>query len=365
MIKVIRFENMRWNASDFIAIEVDFGDIKEVKQGEKKFSFIKLGQYDMQRGGRIISMVDMPLWIISGSEDGPTLCVTAGCHAMEYPGIVAVIRLCKSLSAKELRGTLIAVPVINMAAFKTRTPYVNPMDNKNLNRFRANPNGTISEVILYVLQEEIIKKGNYHIDLHCGDFPFENQIPCGYTYFQTVGNEKIDATSEALARIYGFELIADLTSVQEKEMIQEGKLHKGRGGICGDTVNEIPTIIPERGRMGTMEESDIVGHVEGMKNVMKYLGMLDGSPTTPVKQEIVRDRWEIMARESGLVYLKVKPGDRVEKGQVLGEIGDIQGTIVETLTAPQSGLIRLIFNYKFVNSGEMLITAFITEPLEK
>jgi predicted deacylase len=97
----------------------------------------------------------IPLVIVNGAEDGPILCLTAGVHATEYLA---------------LRGTVIAVPVVNTAMFESRTPFVSPIDGLNLNNIApGNPDGSISEVLAHILLTEIIGVSQYYIDIHGGD----------------------------------------------------------------------------------------------------------------------------------------------------------------------------------------------------
>src|SRR4030095_15619490 len=81
--------------------------------------------------------IQFPVVIINGAGDGPTLCLTAGVHATEYAPIDAVMRIIQSVDATKLRGTLIAVPVVNMRMFDSRTGFVSPLDGLNLNKVSA------------------------------------------------------------------------------------------------------------------------------------------------------------------------------------------------------------------------------------
>jgi uncharacterized protein len=76
----------------------------------------------------------LPMWLINGTEDGPTLVVTGGVHAAEYASIAAALDAGRSLDPRGLRGRVIVVPVVNLPAFTTRSIYVCPLDGRNLNR---------------------------------------------------------------------------------------------------------------------------------------------------------------------------------------------------------------------------------------
>jgi len=123
--------------------------IREIsaKPGNKAFGFLKIAE-------RTGSTVEMPVGIVNGSEPGPILCLTAGMHAVEYPGIDAVIRLFKQTDPKNLWGTLLTVPVVDITAFDTQTPYVCPIDNKEIAYLLPRKkDGTMSQRIAYTLVE--------------------------------------------------------------------------------------------------------------------------------------------------------------------------------------------------------------------
>ena len=90
--------------------------------------------------------IEIPLTIINGAFDGPTLLVTAGIHGGEYPGIAAAMELGRSLDPQEIHGSLIMLHPVNIQGFWARREFIVPEDGKNLNRvFPGNPDGTLSE----------------------------------------------------------------------------------------------------------------------------------------------------------------------------------------------------------------------------
>ena len=77
---------------------------------------------------------ELPAVVCRGRVSGPTLAVTAGIHAAEYPGIAAAARLAREVDPAQLRGTLIIIPLVNSPGFYERSIYTNPRDGKNINR---------------------------------------------------------------------------------------------------------------------------------------------------------------------------------------------------------------------------------------
>lgn len=317
--------------------------------GMKAFGMIKIAE----RPG---SSVKMPIGIINGIKPGPVLCLTAGKHAVEYPGIDAVIRLFQQTDPSKLRGAVLTVPVVNIPAFDTQTPFVCPIDNKDIGYlFPGKKEGTMSHRIAYTLVEEIIKKADVYIDLHGGDLP---EWLITYVIFMKTDDQELNQQTETLARLYGTRFIEKTT----RPIMTFGK--------------KIPAFVGEAGGLGTYEESDILTHVRGVTNVMKYLGMIDGKIILPNKQLMFESKMPDQALDStesagfrivntnhgGLLYLNVKPGDLVQQGQVLGKIGDLRGDIVEQIVAPCSCAILMIYPKHVVNSGDpVFFVAPVTE----
>src|ERR1700741_3651725 len=113
-----------------------------------------------------------PVISITGAKPGPVLFVNAGVHGGEYPAIEAVIRLNNILDPKKIAGTVILMPVMNLPAFRARTPFVCPIDNVNPNRvFPGDPAGSYSEQMTHALINEFVVHADAYIDLHGGDIP--------------------------------------------------------------------------------------------------------------------------------------------------------------------------------------------------
>ena len=296
----------------------------------------------------------VPLVIINGHEDGPRLCLTAGVHATEYAPIDAVMRLTHSVDPATLRGAVIAVPVVNVRMFESRTGFVSPLDGLNLNKIApGRRDGTISEILADVLLREVIGAAEYHIDFHSGDlgealYPF-----AGYSL---TGAAALDSRGEALARAFSPMLISLSTP--------ESSLPPFPGSLnYAASRNGIASILAEAGGDGMLEEADVRVHVNGATNVMRTLGMIDG-PIAPLpRQRMARDRVVIRAKRSGLLRLTARIGDEIRAGQELGDVRNVFGDVVEQVCAPGDGIAGLIWTHKVVNTGDPILRYWITEPV--
>lgn len=317
-----------------------------VKKGERKQGFVEIGETPN-------GPVRIPLVIVNGEQDGPVLCLTAGVHATEYPPIDAVMRTIDRLEPHHVTGAVIAVPVASMAMFQSRTAFVSPIDGLDLNKIAPGArDGTISEMLAHVLLNEIIGISQYYIDLHGGDlgeilYPF---VACSLT-----GNVDMNRRAEALARLYSRDLIvmsADAITVPPfAGFIAEAAARKG-----------IISVFAEAGGDGTLEVEDVRTHVQGIQNVMRYLGMIEGEPSLVGTRRRGTARFLMRAKRSGLVRSRLRIGEPVAEGQQLAEICNLFGEQVEVVRSPRPGTVGLIWSRKVVAIGDPVVRCWITEP---
>jgi predicted deacylase len=297
--------------------------------------------------------IRVPLVVINGAEDGPTLCLTAGVHATEYAPIAAVMELVQSVDPARLRGAIIAVPVTNMRMFESRTGFTSPLDGLNLNKIApGRHDGSISEVLADVMLREVIGAAGYHIDFHAGDLGEELYPFAGYSL---TGRRDLDVKGEAMARAFTPRLIS-LSPPDSTIPPFAGSLNYAA------TRNGVVSILAEAGGNGTLHERDVRVHVEGAGNVMRHLGMIDGSSPPQGRRVAARDRVIVRAKRAGLLRLTAQIGDEIEAGQELGDIRDVFGTVIERVCATGSGIVGLIWAHKVVNTGDPILRYWITEP---
>lgn len=321
-------------------VPVKVGDI-QVEKGQKRFGFVKVGDGP-------ISPVNVPVGIISGEEQGPILCITAGVHGSEYPGIEAATRTFAETSPRHVKGAIIIVPVVNVPGFEAGDANECPIDKVNLNRiFPGDKNGSIGQAIAYTLMEEIVLKANYLIDLHGGDL---TEMLTPFTVFFSTGNPSVDDTSRKLAMVCGTEFIHD----------------RSRAPLPGFLIYEtakrgIPAVIHEAGGLGTYREEDIARHLEAIGNVLRYLGILEGEPIVDpsIKQKIVGPTFDVRSKTGGIFYPQTKPGETISKGQTLGLIKNIRGEIVEEIVSQTNGIVRIMFPKRFKYAGDRLYAGWI------
>ncbi|HEV8309686.1 MAG TPA: succinylglutamate desuccinylase/aspartoacylase family protein [Methylomirabilota bacterium] len=316
-----------------------------VERGAKRHSFLKVGETGA-------GPIEMPVVVVHGRRPGPTLCLTGGVHATEYPGQTAVREMARQLDPATLAGTVIAIPVVNMPMFAARSAFVSPIDGLNLNRVApGRPDGTITELIAHTLFSEILSLATHHIDCHGGDL---TEILWPYAAYRMTGKPELDETGEAMARCYSPRIVA---------LFREGTALVPAGTVTTEAARRgVASILGECGSAGGLDPADVSTHVHGITNVMRFLRMLPGEPVVPAGQVLGASQFVVQARRGGLLRLSVGIGETVSEGQELGEVWDAFGDVVETLRAPARGLVRIIWTHKVVTSGDAVLKCWVTEP---
>jgi len=308
--------------------------------GEKKFGFMKIGEspaFD----------IALPVGIVNGSEEGPRICLISGSHPCEYPGIDANIRLYQETKPDELRGTIVTVPVVNILGFDRYISYVCPLDGLNLSfQIPGKLDGNFSQLTNHYL-EKIVYESNYFMDLHGAEL---NELLIAYTIFYKTGNDKVDSVTAEMARLAGTPFI-------------EQRTEEGAGKYWPTTTlfveaprRGIPSIVVESGvGLGSYNEEDISMHVNGVRNILRYLKMLPGEPSKPaLKQRLFNDSQEVRVRRGGLFYPIAKLGDMVKRSQKIGLVKNLEGNVVEDVLSPEDGFVHMIIPKHVVNTTDVV-----------
>ncbi len=288
---------------------------------------------------------EIPYTVVNGAKKGPVLALVAGVHAVEYPPILALYRLKGMIDAKTLRGTVLMVHIANLPSFKRRTVYYGPDDWKNLNRvFPGDMEGTMSQRIAAVLNEEVVKRADVLVDMHCGD---GNEALIPYTYWMVSGEKKFDARTRDLALAFGIpHIIIDETRGRD---LKESKYLGNTAILQGK-----PAITTEAGYLGRVDEESIGRNVRGALSVMRHLDMIAGEPE-PAADPVWIDKYEVVySQHDGLFAPRVEMGYFVREGQVVGTISDYLGAWKEDVRAPFTGILLYVIGTPPCNAGEPL-----------
>ena len=285
----------------------------------------------------------IPITIINGAKKGKILALVAGVHAYEYPPILALYRIKKTINPKHLTGTLILVHIANIPGFQRRIIYYNPYDWKNLNRvFPGTPQGTQSQRIAHILTTRVVKKCDFLIDMHCGD---GNEALIPYCYWMLSGNKKMDDLTRKMVLAFGIKYII-IDKARSKDITNSKYL--GNTAI----LHGKPAITTESGYLGKTDEVSIIRNLKGIFSVMKLLGMVKGKPKF-VPEPIWIDEYKVIySKSDGLFYPQTEMGYYVAKGEKVGYITDFLGNVTQELRSPFTGIMLYIIGTPPISKGE-------------
>ncbi len=297
----------------------------------------------IQVPGGVDAPTNIPVIVINGAKPGPKLALVAGSHGTEYASIIALEKLAQSISPSELSGTVIIVPLINLASFAQKVPHLNPVDGKNMNRmYPGNPDGTQTERALWAIGQQVIEPSDYLIDLHGGDLD-ENLRR--YSYWPQTGNEKLDAASHAMVMAFGLDHI----------IIQKNQAPAVPGATSVSRFAEDrgkPTIIAEAGHAGTTDAEDVDALVQGSENVMRHLKMLPGD-VKPVEHPVwIGQITTLHSDQDGIFYPLVIPESYVQQGMRIGYTTDYFGNKLADVITPVSGVVIYVCSVPSMKKGD-------------
>ncbi|TME39622.1 MAG: succinate dehydrogenase [Chloroflexi bacterium] len=241
----------------------------------------------------------IPLHRLVGRTSGPTLGLSAVVHGDEPLTNEIVRQVLLRIDPAELRGTLLAVPIVNPLAFESLTRHT-PIDMLDLNRnFPGAPSGWLSEQTAHILGTKFVSQLDVHVDLHTGGV------------FPTVDYVYIFDRSRELSKAFGSSFL-----------FEPSQPYPGTFAIPAREKG-IPFFTAEVGGGSFLDAHYIEHGVRGVINVMKQLGMLDGDVVRPPRQTIVTEMAVIRPRFGGMLYPEVgldQLGKEVRGGTLLGRV---------------------------------------------
>jgi hypothetical protein len=275
----------------------------------------------------------LPVKVINGRSAGPNIWLSAAIHGDELNGIQIIRRVIKDLDAKNLRGAVIAVPIVNPLGFITQSRYL--PDRRDLNRsFPGSARGSTASRLAHLFMEQVVNQCTVGIDLHTATNHRINH--------PQIRADLDDRATLELARAYGapFSIHARL---------RDGSLRQAA------TEREKRVLLYEAGQAHRFDDNAIETGVIGVMRVLRALGMIDARlPRNRPTRLIRRTRW-VRARRGGIVDIQVGLGDRVVRGQPVASISDAFGMRPTQVKAPETGWVIARSLRPLVNSGDSLI----------
>mgnify|MGYP006278532201 CR=1 FL=1 len=305
----------------------------------------RIGEHSVEAGTRRI--VDLPVSILSdhtpvtmsvhvvhGRRPGPVMFVSAAVHGDEVIGVEIVRRLLRARNLDRLRGTLLAVPIVNAFGFMNQSRYL--PDRRDLNRsFPGGPKGSLAARLAHLFMEEVVARSNVGIDLHSAAIHRSNlpQLRVASSNRRTL----------KLAETFGAPLIL-------RSELREGSLRQAA------SARNVDVMLYEAGEALRFDEFGVRVGVSGCLRVMRALEMIParGTPSNRVRPMLsTGSRW-VRAPVGGLMRSFHNVGDAVEADELLGMISDPFGEVDIEVTAAEPGLILGRSNLPVVNEGDAL-----------
>ena len=278
--------------------------------------------------------VEVPVMVMRGAQDGPRLGLVACMHGDEYEGIPAIHRLMASLSPRELRGQIIAVPVIAVPAFEAGTR-VSPHDLQDINRvFPGKAAGTSTERIAHAFMTEIVPHCDVVLDLHGGGFRGD------IAPLVLIDGPRADKLA-GLAEAVGFDII--------------WRVAESRGmGIASILDQGKPAVTVEVGGDGRAYARAIDLQYEAVLNVLRHLKMVGGEVRRPSRYFYVEGGFTRVAHGGFSMPMRTLH-EEVKEGQPLVRILNLYGDEVEVVRAPKPGIVCWIRTTPTVKPGDEVV----------
>ncbi len=314
---------------------------------------LRIGETEVRAGARATfnlpiadlythTELSMPVHVTHARREGPTLFVSAAVHGDEINGVEIIRRLLKLKLLARLRGTLIAVPVVNVFGFLNQSRYL--PDRRDLNRsFPGSETGSLAARLAHLFMTEIVSHCSHGIDLHTGSHHRAN-LPQIRACLD-------DAQTARLARAFGAPVVmnADLRDSSLREAVAD---------------RNVPILLYEAGEALRFDELSIRFGVRGIVSVMRAIGMLPRKRSAGREHEpmlATASAW-VRAPHSGLLRMRRHLGAHVRAGELLGHIAHPLGRHEVEVVSTRSGVIVGRTNMPLVNEGDALFHIASFDP---
>lgn len=276
--------------------------------------------------------IDLPVRVIRSENPGPVVLLTGGLHGDEINGIEIVRRLLSNKLLKLKKGSVVAIPLMNIYGFIQSVRGV--PDGKDINRsFPGSKTGSLAKLVAYTIMKKIIPIIDVGIDFHTGGSSRSNfpQIRCVLNIEQNL----------ELARAFAPPVI-----------IHSGLIDKSFRKSAYKKEKHI--LVYETGEALRFDLNGIQEGINGTLRLLQYLKMIKEAPEPHFPEVYENSAW-IRASFAGLYHSKIELGDFIEKGMNLGSITDPFGNEKKILKSKYEGRVIGFNNCPVVHKGDALL----------
>jgi predicted deacylase len=205
--------------------------------------------------------------------------------------------------------------------------------------------GPLTSRIAHAIFDGVLPSVDYCIDFH-GGMSGSDEAPFAQVVIIDDAHKTL-AKRRMMAEAFGTELIFEMKPKERGRHV----VYRGLEFSFAEQARlvGVPTLVVELGEGGRLVDELIELAVRGVVNIMRAVGMLKGEPELPAERHYYQR--VAMARPSrgGVLILRKRPGERVESGEIVGQVADGL-RVVERLRSPATGIVVRI------------ATAGVTEP---
>ena len=313
----------------------------------------RIGQREVPAGARVSvdlpvsalsnhTRVVLPVQVLHGEAEGPVLFVSGCIHGDEIQGVEIIRRLLVHPALGHIRGTLLAVPIVNSFGFLNHTRYM--PDRRDLNRsFPGSDRGSLASLVADIFFREVVLRSQYGIDLHTAALHRTN-LP-------QVRVASGDGDLLTLAEVFAPPVVL-VSRLREKSL----RLSAAEAGV--------KVLLYEGGEALRFDEAAIDAGVKGTLRVMAEIGMIEPlSPRLAAPATVFSDSstW-VRAPEGGILHTIRRSGDRVGRQEVIGVVADPLGSQSVPVVSEHDGIIIGRTNLPLVNRGDALFHIARSKP---
>ncbi len=260
----------------------------------------------------------VPVLVAHGVEPGPVVGITAAVHGNELNGIPVIHRLFADLDPARLRGTVVAVPIVNLPGFHAHRREMR--DGSDLNRlFPGRPAGPTAHVYAHRFLERVVRPLEVLLDLHTASFGRVNSL--------YVRADMTRPRTADIARLIGPQIIVHNAR-------SDGTLRSAAEDLG------IHAVTVEVGDPQRFQGELIATTRVALRDILEHLGMVeaDSERNPPTAVVCVRSYW-MHTDSGGLLEVLPELAERVTEGQLVARVTDAWGDVVGTYHAPEDGVV--------------------------
>lgn len=285
---------------------------------------------------------EISIWthVLIGARPGPTLLLLSGAHGNEWGHIEFFHRFCRDFQPDGVAGRVLVVPVANSLALGGLTRAIpDDSDQPDVNRSFPGEGRRftwLAEQIATKLADEVIPQADALLEFHVG-------IWGSALGSSIIGNDYTDPRMSRrcldLALVFGTPLIFATRAVTGFPGPRSLLGYAGEKAGVPMSGSMLGGAGFERG----LEEGWHADNERGIRNVMTWMGMLEGDVTLRESYLAYETVQRVNPRVGGLL-LPARPveefGREVTTGEVFGTVvSPYSLEVIETLSAPMDGYL--------------------------